>query len=292
MPDGEDLAAALREPRQRELSTKTPPAERYSLLREQGILRDYLGHQRDRLTALYRRVAERVREVKPDFIFSAYPGFSPDDPENDWRASGTALGLHSASAPFFVIDASHYGVSHTVPWWDTSRSRIRKLGMKHILGSYTATVYGHHPERAISAEQWMYEAAMSHDGYWLWNEHRFGPTDYAVFRAAERRIAEVENRVGDLLVKGNQDNTSLCLVEQSGNPARSKFLRQRCYHHGDRHLAWVFNANGDHRVQVLVRMPRLPKGRVWSVTEARSGLPYTMRGCLWRPQTGGVPQTV
>ena len=260
------------------LNATVARSDRVQWLQQRELLNDYLGHQRDRLADLYRRVAQRVRKVKPDFIFSVYENFAPDDLKAFWRIEGVLLGLNSESVPVLFIDPSHYGVNHTVPWWESSHSRIRKLGFKHILGSYAATVYGHHAERAISAEQWMYEAAMSHDGYWLWFEHRFGPTDYAVFRAAEHRIAQIENRIGDLLNQGRQDNTFVCLVEQSGNPDRSQFIRQRSYHLDEHHLVWVFNANDDHRVQVRVRVPRLPKDQRWTATAARSGLRYTHAG--------------
>jgi Tol biopolymer transport system component len=260
------------------LTESVPRAERYDWLKRNGLHREYLGQRRDALTALYRRVAEQVREVKPDFVFAAYPFFSPGEWETSWREEGAALGLHSASAPFFLIDASHYGPNRSVPWWETSYARIRALGIRHILGSWTGTWFGNAPEMEVGASQWMYEAAMSHDGYWVWFEHRFGPTDYRAFRAADREIAAVEAKAGELLTKGTQERGFVSLVEPSGDPDLAQRLQQRTYHLGDRHLLWVFNTNTESSVDVLARFPVLPEGQRWSVTDLRGGLSYTLNG--------------
>ena len=247
-------------------------------LEEQGLLIDYLGGLRDRLAEMYGRVGQRIRAVRPDFIFSAYMFFTPGDLQNSWRFEGATLGLHSPSAPYFFIDPSHYYPHHSAPWWETSYPKMKALGMKHILGSWVGGLYGDLPQLNVSAAQWIYEAAMSHDGYWVWYENRFGPTDTRMLRAADKRISAVESKGGDLLMKGTLNYTFTCLVEQSGDPDRQRSIRQRTYQADDRHLVWVFNGNTDHAVSVLARFPRLPEGRQWIVRDLLSDLPYTRSG--------------
>jgi len=264
--------------RQNQLTTSVGRSERYTWLQEQGHLIDYLAGLRDRLAEVYRRVGVRVRDVQPNFIFSAYMFFTPGDLQNSWRFEGATLGLHSPSAPYFFIDPSHYYPHHSAPWWETSYPKMKALGMKHILGSWVGGLYGDLPHLDVSAPQWIYEAAMSHDGYWVWYENRFGPTDSRMLRAADKRISVVESKAGDLLVKGRLDYTFACLVEQSGDPDRQRSIRQRTYHAGDRHLLWVFNGNTDHAVSVLARIPRLPEEQQWSVRDLGSDLPYARSG--------------
>jgi hypothetical protein len=253
-----------------------PSANRYDWLKERGVHRDYLRNRRDAVSALYRDVAEQVRKIRPDFVFSAYGGgFDPGEWELCWRSEGAALGLHSPSAPFIVVDASHYNPHVSVPWWETGYWRVKKLGMKYILGAWTGALFGNLPAMEINAAQWMYEAAMSHDGYWVWYENRFGPSDVTAFRTAEKRIAAVENRAGELLTEGVEEHAFLCLVEQSGSPDLAKKIQQRTRKLDDRYLVWVFNANSEHSVDVLLRFPRLLKDREWSVTDLLSGLRYT-----------------
>ena len=114
------------------LNEQVARRDRYDWLNEKGRLRDYLTYQGNRLRGLFRRGAERVRAVKPDFVFGAYPGFMPGDLERSWRFEGMALGLNSPTVPFFVVDQMHYEMNHDAPWWHTGYARVRKLGMKLI----------------------------------------------------------------------------------------------------------------------------------------------------------------
>ena len=254
--------------------------QRYDWLKSCGLHRAYLENRRDALAALYRRVAEQVRAVKPDFIFSAYPDFTPGEWESyyGWRSEGAALGLHSASAPFFVVDASHYNPNVAAPWWETGHVRVKDLGMKHILGSWTGTWFGHLPAMQIGAAQWMYEAAMSHDGYWFWFQTALAPNNYRAFRAADMAIGAVEAGAGQFLTQGRQDNTFLCLAEQSGDPVLGYRIQQRAYRLGNRSLLWVLNTDTERSVDVLARLSRLPENRNWTVTDLRSRLPFTLAG--------------
>ena len=249
-------------------------AERYTWLRQQRLHYEYLSRLRGRLKSLYREVADQVREIKSDFIFSAYPGFVPGMLETSWRLEGAALGLHSAEVPFFVVDSSQYSPNHDWPWWETTYTAQRKLGFRHILGTWTS-IFGAYPASDVSATQWMYDAAISHDGYWVWFEHEWGPNDFRAFRTADRRIRAAESRVGDFLLTGEQDPAFVCMVEQSGAPALSRKIVQRTYHLADRHLVRVNNVNTDIPVEVLARFPRLTPNAKWTVEDPLGGFRYT-----------------
>ena len=257
---------------------QTPRSQRYEWLQDQGLLTDYLLHLHDRLRDVYRGVAEEVHKINPEFVFSAYPAFSPDELQVSWRVQAPALGLNSPTAPFFVIDQSHYASNHTVPWWETQYLTYRKLGMKHILGTTAGGVFGGWPERDVSVTQFMYDAAINHDGCWMWFEYNWGPNDYRVHRTADRRIRTIESKVGEFLLRGKQDNTFVCIVEQSGSPVLGRNIIQRSYHLRDRHLVHINNVNTDIPVEVLVRFPRLRVATGWTVTDPISGLCYTHTG--------------
>ena len=259
-------------------------AERYAWLKEKGRHREYLAGLRDRMRDLYRGVAEQVRRVKSDFVFSAYEYFVPGELESFWKFEGLALGLSSAEAPLFILDAGHYWPNHSAPWWDTGHAMYRKLGMRHILGTWTGGIFGGHPAIDVGATQWMYDAAMSHDGYWVWFEHKWGPDAYRAFRTVDRRIRTVEGKVGEFLRNGEPDHTFVCVVEQSGDPVLGRNVIPISYHLGKRHLVRVANVNTDMPVEVLVRFPRLPEHAQWTVTDPIGGLHYTHghANAVWR----------
>ena len=269
--------------KQQERDEQIPRTERYTWLQTQQLLRVYLLLLRDRVRDVFREVADRVREVNPDFLFSGYETFAPGELENYWRTEGAALGLGSADVPFFIIDAGHYWPNHTAPWWETGYAANRKLGLRHILGTWTGGIQGGHPEMDVSAVDWMYEAAISHDGYWVWFEHRWGPEDYAMYRAAEQRISATERKVGDFLSHGERDSRFVCVVEQSGDPVLGRNVIQRAYHLDVRHLVRVSNVNTDTPATSLVRFPALPAGVEWTVQDPMSDLYYTHSGSetLW-----------
>ena len=257
-----------------DLKKQISRSDRYDWLCEEDRLRDYLTYLRDRISVLYRRIAERVREVKPDFVFGAYPGFTPGDLENSWRFEGLALGLHSPTVPFFVVDQMHYEMNHTAPWWNTSYARVRKLGMKLLLGSWAGGILGGQPEMDVSATQWIYDAAITHDGEWMWTSRKWGPQDWAFQRMASRRIRATQLKVGDFIFKGTQDHTFVTAVEQSGDPVLGRNIMTRTYHLGQRHLARVHNVNTARSVSVLIRFPRLKAGGMWTVSDAMTDLYY------------------
>ena len=259
------------------------PAERYEWLTKRKVRRKYLAGLRDRLAAIYRAQAKKVRAIKPDFVFSAYPNFSPGELETSWRTEGMARGLHGPGAPFISIDASHYWPNHNAPWWDTDRNRIHKLGMKHVLGTWTGGIFGDYPTFDVSAEQWLYDAAISHDGHWVWFEHAWGPNGLRVQRASNRRIRAVESVVGEFLFRGDRDTAFVTAVEQSGDPELGQSVISRTYHFDGRHLVRVANVHTDRPLEVRIRFPRLPKNVRWTVADPLSGVYYTndQREALW-----------
>ena len=269
---------------QEDLTAPVARAGRYAWLQEQGLHQGYLAGLRDRLRDLYRGVAGQVRAIKPDFVFSAYEYFVPGDLESFWKFEGMAVGLSSPEAPFFILDAGHYWPNHTAPWWDTGHAGYRALGMRHILGTWTGGIFGGLPAMDVGAAQWMYDAAMGHDGYWVWFEHKWGPDDYGAFRTADRRIRTVESKVGEFLLRGEPDHRFVCVVEQSGDPALGRNVVPISYHLGREHLVRVANVNTDVPVEVLVRFPRLPERAEWAVKDPIGGLHYTHgeANAVWR----------
>ena len=257
------------------LEDEVDPAKRYGWLKKERLHYQYLANLRARIAAVYRAEAERIWGVKPDFIFSGYPGFSPGELETSWRIEGVARGLHRSETPFIMIDNSQYDVNHRSPWWDTSRNAVRRLGMLHILGTWTASMFGHNPTLDVSAEQWLYESAVSHDGHWVWFEHAWGPNDLRVQRAAHRRISAVESCIGELMLQGEQSHTFATIVVQSGDPALEEYVLATAYTIEDRHAVRVSNAHTDLPVEVRVRMPRLPQDSRWKITDAIADLHYT-----------------
>lgn len=259
---------------EREEGAAIAAPERYQWLQDRSLLREYLAGLRDRSAALYRAAAAQIRAVKPDFVFSIYPDFAPGEVETCWRTAGVARGLHAPSVPMFVIDASHYWPNHDVPWWDSSRNAIQKLGMRHILGTWTGGLFGDYPTLDVSAEQWLYDAAVSHDGNWVWFEHVWGPNDLRTQRAAHRRIRAVEIAVGSFLTRATADTTFATVIEQSGERRLGAGIMTFCYTVDGRHAVRVCNVNTDRPAEVRVRFPHLAAAQRWTVQDPLYRISY------------------
>ena len=252
-----------------------PEGERYAWLKENSLEDKYIEVHEQRRKEFWGDFAQRVHKIKPDFVFSGY---------NAVACPGRYYySLNSPQAPFMFIDESHYWPNHTAPWWESNYAEHRKLGMKHILGSYTGGLFGELPIMDVSATQWIYDAAISHDGYWVWFEHKWGPNDYRVYRTAEKRIRVTENKLGGFLFSGERDHKFVSLVEQSGDPVLGQNVIQRSFHLDDRHLVQVNNVNTDIPVEVLVCVGQLPDDTQWMVTDAMTGLYYApdRKKSLW-----------
>ena len=263
------------------LSRKTqradlPKSERYKWLEAQGQVKEYREVFDQRREQMYRGFAQRIRQVKPQFVFSMYHG----------RVTPLSRGLHTDDVPVLIVDPSHYYDHHTRPWWEIPRSYHRKHGMRHIGGSWDNSLFGGQPESGISASQWMYEVAVNMDGYWMWFEQELTPSDWRAFWIANRRIGATEAKVGKFLLAGKQDLHFVTPVEWSGNPAFERRIILRTYHLEDEHLVHVNNVDLDLPIQVRLRFPRLSENTRWTVRDPMSDLAYVHDGDrrLWSAQ--------
>ncbi len=251
-----------------QVKEEVPKTQRYQWLEKRGLVDDYEQVFAERRTEMFREFARRIHQVKPDFVFSGYA-------VDDWAMRA---GLHSPEVPFFVVDFRHYFEDHTRPWWQSYYAHEHDLGYIHIAGSYNITFFGYQPETNVSASQWMYDAAINTDGYWLWFEEELGPEMWRSFWEADRRIRATEQRVGDFLLHGEQDIHFVTPIEWSGDPTLADNIIQRTYHLGDEHLVHINNVDTDRPVQVRLRFPRLPANSRWVVQDPISGLTYTHDG--------------
>ena len=260
------------------ISEGVPITERYRWLVEKKLRQKYLHFQRDLTEEMFRDLAVRVREVKPDFIFSSYDSFQNDLENGGWRSRGIAAGLHSPKAPYFVVDPRHYWDYSAAPWWDSIYGYHHSLGYKHISGTYDWRLFGGRPDTEISAVQWMVENAIHSDGFWVWTEREFGTYEWQAFAAADRRIKGIEQKVGKFLLHGQQDNDFVTTVEWSGNPEMDRRVHQRSYHFGQEHLVMVSNVDSFRPLQVRLRFPSLPAGSQWMVRGPVAGLYFSYEG--------------
>ena len=163
--------------------------------------------------------------------------------------------VHSQSAPFFIVDCRHYWGGHTRPWWETNNTYYRRLGFIHIMGTWDNSLFGGEPTEAVSASQWMYDAAINSDGCWLWFEQE------PLRRCGGRSILPTaashgtERKVGQFLLRGAQSVQFAAVVEWTGDPEWERKLIQRTYSLGGKHLLHLHNVDTDRPAQVRVQFP-------------------------------------
>jgi len=260
------------------ISKDVPVKQRHRWLVGKNLHNAYLCYLRDLTAAMFRELAAQVRKVKPDFIFAGADNYYGNLDNGGWRAAGIAMGLHSPEAPYFIVVSRHYWDYGAVPWWDSVYSYLHKFGYKHISGSYDWRMFGGRPDTQISAVQWMYESAITSDGFWLWTEREFGTYEWQAFAAADRRIKGVEQKVGKFLIQGEQDTHFATLVEWSGNPEMDRKVKQRVYHLGEEHLIMVNNVDSFRPLQVRVRLPALGAGSLWTVRDPMTDVYFSHDG--------------
>ena len=272
-------------------------ADRYAWLGDRQLIDDYLARLRRRLTEMFRELAAEIRGQRTDFTFSGKPDFVTEDLRRDWRPQAMALGLSSPEAPYIVVNATAYWEDPTRPWWDGPAAAYRRMGLRHVLGSWDVGLMGSHNESHVGASKLMYESAMGTDGFWRWGEHNYGTDDWRSFALANQHLRQVESRLGDYLFAGREVEHFVTLVEQTGNPFLDRALLARTWEHGGRHLTWVFNGNTDWPVHVRVRFPfdqgeghwrlRDPlydvdyaplSGHAWSAAALRDGVVVPLEG--------------
>jgi len=256
-----------------ELDQPVPKDQRYAWLEDRGLTDEYEATFRRRRTEMFRGFAQRIRQVKPGFIFSGYNIWDP------WVNNiPVARGLHAPEAPFIVVDSRHYFEDHTRPWWESLQAYFHKLGFLRVAGSYDNSFFGGQPESNVGAPQWMYDAAINSDGYWLWFEEELTPAAWRSFWIANRRIRATEAQVGQFLLDGEQDTRFVTVVEWSGNPEFDRKIIQRTYHLGGEHLVHVHNVDTDRPMRLRLRFPRLPAESRWIVTDPLADLTYVHDG--------------
>ena len=256
------------------ISAKIERKDRYGWLKERVLIDEYLARLRQQLVTMLHEHAERIRAVNPDFGFSAYPAFSPENLRETWRLQGLAMGLNSPRTPFIVVDSTPYWEDHTRPWWEAPHDAYHKMGLKHVMGSWDDGLMGGHPEVDVSAVQAMYEFAMASDGFWRWGERAYTDYDWDSFAGVNRRLRQVEAKVGEYLLQGQRVAHFVTLVEHTGNPFLTRALITRTFKHSDRYLVVVNNGNTDWPVRVRLRFPRLSGDAQWSIHDPIHDIAY------------------
>jgi len=243
-------------------------AQRYEWLKSHNLTADYVENFGERRIEMFREFERRVHQIKPDFVFSGY----------HVKIHPISCGMNTPEVPFIVVDQRHYREDHTRPWWESWHARYHGLGFLHVAGSFDYSFFGRQPESDVSATQWMYDAAMHADGYWMWFEGEINPDLWRAFEIANRRIRATEEKVGEFLLHGEQDIHFATPVEWSGSPRLAQKIVQRTYHLGDEHLVHINNVDTDRPVKIRLRLPQLPENIRWTVRDPISDLRYVHNG--------------
>ena len=260
--------------KKRGLQEEIAAAQRYQWLAGGELIPEYFTYLEEETAAMFRTFAEEVRKVNPDFIFSAYGGYDANRVEGRWRMYGLARGLTAIETPFLLLDHRFYWDDHERPWWYSFYGYHRTLGVKVIGGTWDNSLFGGRPDSDVSAAQVLYDLAVNTDGHWLWFAQEPSPALYQAWGIANRRIAAVERKVGEFLLRGEQDINFVTPVVWSGNPELQKMIIQRTYHLAEEHLVHVNNVDTDRPVTVRVKMGRLPEASRWVVRDPMNDLVY------------------
>jgi len=274
----DDCFAAFLKRKKLQVEEEVPKEQRYQWLQKRDLVDDYEQVFEERRTEMFSDSARRIHQAKPDLVFSGYGYFMMDNPIRS--------GLHTPQVPFFVVDHRHYFEDHTRPWWESYQTHLQKLGFLRIAGSWDNSFFGGQPESNSSAPQWMYDAAINSDGYWLWFEEEPTPDVWRSFWIANRRIRATEAKVGQFLLDGKQDIHFVTPVEWSGNPELDRKIIQRTYHLDDEHLVHLHNVDTDRPMRLRLRFPRLRAESRWVVTDPMADLTYAHDGgkIIWTGQ--------
>ncbi len=259
-----------------ELDQPVPKDQRYAWLEDQGLTDEYEATFRQRRAEMFREFAQRIRQVKPGFIFAGY-GVLRYAPE-------IVPGLHSPDAPFFFIDSRHY--EDPDRWWKSLQTHYNEQGYLRIAGTCNWTLLGGQPQVNVSAPQLLYDLAINSDGYWPWMEEELTPDAWRSFWIANRMIKATEHKVGEFLLHGQIDTRFATVVEWTGAPIFDDKIIQRTYHLGNRHLVHLHNVHTDWPVRLRLRFPRLPAASHWLVTDPIAGATYGPEGhqAVWSSQ--------
>ena len=237
--------------------------ERFSWLRQQGLTYAYQATFRKRRTALWRRFAQRIHEINPDFVFSGH----------DMAARPAVIaGLHDPSAPFLLLDAAHTGAGFERSWWDVGNARWRHAGVLLVAGAEAATFSGRNPASAVDTVRWLYEAALHSDGYWLDARTAYDTNLWHAFWLAENKLQPVMRKLGSYLSSGSPDRWFVTVVEGTGAPRLARVIRHASYHVGEEHLVQLDNVAVDCSVRFRISFPGLAAAGQWAVRDPLRGL--------------------
>ena len=185
-----------------------------------------------------------------------------------------ALGFTAPQAPFIVVDSTPYWEDPQRRWWDSCHEAYRRMGLRHVMGSWDNGQMGGHAESHLGAADLMYELAMGTDGFWRWSEHAFGTDDWRTFAMANQKLRRVEAKLGDFLFGGEPVDHFVTIVEQTGNPMLERAIVARTWRHGGRYLIRPFNDNADWPIYLRVRLPRVAGQGPWRLRDAMHGLDF------------------
>ena len=253
--------------KKKDLQSDVAPAARFEWLQRRELDGEFEKTFIDRKRAMWREFANRVHAVHPSFVFSVYDERGP-----------VVEGLNTPDVPLLMIDSRHYWEDGTRPWWDNWDAYCRKHGMKRIAGTYDNSMFGGMPCFGVSASEWLYEAAISSDGHWLWFEQELTPAAWRALGIADRRIRATEAKVGKFFQRGKRDVRFVTPVEWSGNPNFQREVIHLTWHLDEEHLVRVCNGNLDHPFQVRLRFSQLPTETRWKVQDPISGVHFSQDG--------------
>lgn len=245
------------------------PAERFSSLEKQGLVRVYEEHYYKRRLEMFTRIRQKLQAANARLMFSSYHHSDP----------GFMKGMHTPETPHIILDPRHYSNDDRQPWWESKSARFREEGYLYIPGGWTNALFGAQASQ-VSAARWIYETSLHEDGCWLWFERELDDEILRAYAAASRELKGVQNRVGKFLFQGTRDRNFLTAVEWTGRPELAQAVLTRAYHLGREHLAHISNVDSEWPLRVRIRFPRLEEGKEWTLREPMSGLYYSLDGQL------------
>ena len=258
---------------------------RFAWLRQRDLTDAYEADFHQRRFEMFTGIRKKLHAIKPDMLFSSY-GTSFSD---------FTRAVNTAQTPFIFLDARHYYNDDRQAWWESYGTRFRQEGYLYIPGGWANSLFGAQASQ-VSAARWIYEAAVNHDGCWLWFERELDDEILRAYATADAQIRQVQHKVGKHLFRGERDGTLATVVEWTGRPRLERAIVQQTYRLGSEFLVHLNNVDTDWPVRVRVRLSRLPQAGRWTVRDGMKDLVYSPDGASdqWRTDDldEGVPLTL
>jgi hypothetical protein len=127
------------------------PAQRYTWLRDRGLLRFFFLLLENESEKLGRVIRQRIHAIDPDFIFGAYQAALPDM----WFYRGLIRGLGTPEMPMIWMSFHVLSAADVDRYWSQGSSIINATAL--MLGTFAVRDY----PAAMWAGRWF------HDGYWI-----------------------------------------------------------------------------------------------------------------------------